>query len=62
MFNSFDFINISKFARWAGINAGLMRQINRATPNISEAQCEKSSMHSHHRLRIIFLFTVIAFV
>lgn len=41
MFNYFDFINVSKFAKWAGINASLMRQYKSCGTYISEAQAHK---------------------
>lgn len=41
VFNFFDFINVSKFARWAGINAGLLRQYKSCNTYISEAQVHK---------------------
>lgn len=47
VFNYFDFINVSKFARWAGINAGLMRQYKTASAYISEAQAHKIEKALH---------------
>ncbi len=41
VFNYFDFINVTKFAQWAGINAGLMRQYKSGLTYISEAQANK---------------------
>lgn len=41
VFNYFDFINVTKFAKWAGINAGLMRQYKSGSAYISEAQANK---------------------
>ncbi len=41
MFNYFDFINATKFARWAGINASLLRQYKTGNTYISEAQAQK---------------------
>ena len=41
VFNYFDFINVTKFAKWAGINAGLMRQYKSCNTYISEAQAHK---------------------
>lgn len=41
VFNYFDFINVTKFAKWAGINAALMRQYKSCDTYISEAQAQK---------------------
>lgn len=41
VFNYFDFINVSKFAKWAGINPGLMRQYKTKSTYISENQANK---------------------
>ena len=41
VFNYFDFINVTKFAKWAGINAGLLRQYKSCNTYISEAQAHK---------------------
>lgn len=41
VFNYFDFINVSRFAKWAGINAALMRQYKSCDTYISEAQAHK---------------------
>ena len=41
VFNYFDFINVTKFAKWAGINAGLMRQYKSCNTYISGAQAHK---------------------
>lgn len=41
VFDYFDFINVTKFAKWAGINAGLMRQYKSCNTYISEAQAHK---------------------
>ena len=41
VFNYFDFINVTKFAKWANINAGLMRQYKSCNTYISEAQAHK---------------------
>lgn len=48
VFNFFDFINVSKFARWAGINAGLMRQYKSCNTYISEAQVRKIENALHN--------------
>ena len=47
LFNNFDFINVSKFARYAGINASLLRQYKTGDTYISEAQAKKieSALH-----------------
>ena len=47
MFNYFDFINVSKFARWAGINPGLMRHYKSGDTYISEAQAHKIETALH---------------
>ena len=47
VFNYFDFINATKFARWAGINAGLMRQYKTSSAYISEAQARKIERALH---------------
>ena len=41
VFNYFDFLNVSKFAKWAGINAALMRQYKTSDVYISEKQAKK---------------------
>ena len=41
IFNYFDFINVSKFAKRAGINASLMRQYKSCGTAISEAQAKR---------------------
>ena len=41
VFDYFDFINVTKFAKWAGMNAGLMRQYKSCNTYISEAQAHK---------------------
>lgn len=41
VFDYFDFINVTKFAKWAGINAGLMRQYKSCNTYISEAQAHR---------------------
>ena len=41
VFDYFDFINVTKFARWAGINASLLRQYKVGKTYISEAQARK---------------------
>jgi predicted RNase H-like HicB family nuclease len=41
LFNYYNFINVSKFARIAGINASLMRQYKSGNQYISEAQMLK---------------------
>lgn len=47
VFNYFDFINATKFAKWAGINAGLMRQYKTSSAYISEAQAQKIERALH---------------
>lgn len=47
VFNYFDFINATKFAKWAGINAGLMRQYKTSSAYISEAQARKIERALH---------------
>jgi len=48
MFNYYDWINVSKFACKAGINASLMRQYRMGKTYISENQIKKieSALHS----------------
>ena len=48
MFNYYDWINVSKFARKAGINPSLMRQYRMGTTYISENQMNKieNTLHS----------------
>lgn len=41
LFNQYDFINVSKFAHMAGINASLMRQYKSGNQYISENQLSK---------------------
>ena len=41
LFNQYDFINVSKFAHVAGINASLMRQYKSGSQCISENQLSK---------------------
>ena len=41
VFNYFDFINVSKFAKRAGINAALMRQYKSCSTYISESRAKK---------------------
>ena len=41
IFNYFDFINVSKFAKRVGINASLLRQYKTSNAYISEAQAMK---------------------
>lgn len=58
VFNYFDFINVTKFARWAGINAALMRQYKSCATYISEAQAHKIEQALHkigHELSAISL-------
>ena len=48
VFNYLDFINVSKFARWAGINATLMRQYKAGNTYISEKQMYKIEQALHN--------------
>jgi predicted RNase H-like HicB family nuclease len=41
LFNQYDFLNVSKFAHLAGINASLMRQYKSGNQYISENQLSK---------------------
>lgn len=41
VFNAFDFINVSKFAKYAGVNPSLLRQYKTQGTYISEAQANK---------------------
>jgi len=47
LFDHFDFINVSKFAKYAGINAGLMRQYASGVKHPRKEQAEKieSALH-----------------
>lgn len=41
VFNAFDFINVTKFAKYAGVNPSLLRQYKTQGTYISEAQAHK---------------------
>jgi predicted RNase H-like HicB family nuclease len=41
VFNFFDFINVTKFAKYAGVNPSLLRQYKTQGTYISEAQASK---------------------
>jgi len=47
LFNYYDFINVSKFAKAAGINSSLMRQYKTGTQYISENQVLKIETTLH---------------
>ena len=47
LFNQYDFINVSKFAQMAGINASLMRQYKSGNQYISENQLSKIEKAIH---------------
>ena len=47
LFNYYSWINVSKFAKIAGINAGLMRQYKVGMAYISEAQTQKIEAALH---------------
>lgn len=47
LFNYYQFINVSKFAREAGINASLMRQYKTGNQYISENQVQKIEITLH---------------
>jgi predicted RNase H-like HicB family nuclease len=47
LFNCYDFINVSKFAQLAGINASLMRQYKTGNQYISENQILKIEAALH---------------
>jgi predicted RNase H-like HicB family nuclease len=49
MFNYYDWINVSGFAKKAGINASLMRQYKTGKTYISDAQIRKIE-HTMHQL------------
>ena len=49
MFNYYDWINVSKFARKAGINSSLMRQYKMGETYISENQISRIE-HTLHSL------------
>lgn len=48
LFNYFDFINVSKFAKWIGINPSLLRQYKNGSTYISEERMRsiETSIHS----------------
>ena len=48
LFNYYDFINVSKFAKKTGINPSLMRQYKTRKMPISERQKEKILTMFHH--------------
>ena len=48
LFNYYDFINVSKFAKKTGINPSLMRQYKTRKMPISERQKEKIQTMFHH--------------
>ena len=41
LFNRFDFINVSKFAKWAGVSPGLMRQYKSCGTYLSERRAKQ---------------------
>lgn len=47
VFDYFDFINVTKFARWAGINAALLRQYKSCDTYISEARAKQIETAMH---------------
>ena len=47
LFNCYQFINVSKFARMAGINASLMRQYKSGNQYISENPVQKIEVALH---------------
>ena len=47
VFNEFDFINVSRFAQYVGINASLLRQYKTQGTYISEAQAKKIELALH---------------
>lgn len=47
LFNYYDFINVSKFAKAAGINSSLMRQYKTGNQYISENQILKIEIALH---------------
>lgn len=47
VFNYFDFINVSKFAKRVGINASLLRQYKTRDTYISEAQAQRIQQAFH---------------
>lgn len=58
VFNYFDFINVTKFSRWAGISAGLMRQYKSCDTYISRERAEQIERALHragHEMADIFL-------
>ena len=49
LFNYLDFINVSKFAKWAGINATLMRRYKSCTDTYISAARAKQIEEALHR-------------
>lgn len=47
LFNEFSFINVSKFAEYAGINPSLLRQYKTRNTYISESQAKKIELALH---------------
>ena len=47
VFNFFKFINVTRFAKYAGINASLLRQYKSGGTYISEAQAQKIETALH---------------
>ena len=47
VFNEFDFINVTRFAKFIGINASLLRQYKTQGTYISEAQAKKIERALH---------------
>lgn len=47
LFNEFSFINVSKFAEYAGINPSLLRQYKTRNTYISEVQAKKIELALH---------------
>ena len=56
VFDYFDFINVTKFAKWAGINAGLMQYLY-----IRSASAQDRTGAAQNRTRIIRHFTVMLY-
>lgn len=51
VFNEFDFINISKFAKWTGIEPSLLRHYKLGDTYISAAQAKKIEKGLHRAAR-----------
>ena len=58
MFNVFDFLNASKFAKWIGISPSLMRHYKSGDTYISQKQAKKIESGLHEIGREFLSFTL----